>query len=110
MVERLIEYARGQFKLDQRIKGSEITLRDSYEQYKKTKGHEHPSFLELPECPEELTHIYFWYCELSSSERLSYSELNNWSTLTQRHITSWEVDVLMLLDRAYWSVVYENQQ
>ena len=36
---------------------------------------------------------------------LTFTEIANWSKLTQQNLLAWEVDLLRTLDRLYWSVI-----
>ena len=53
----------------------------------------------LPTCPPELYYIWVYFCELCSTGTPTYSEIDSWSRVTNRSVTSFEVQVIMKLSQ-----------
>lgn len=58
--------------------------------------------MEHGECPESFIYLWQWYIEVKGSEKLTYTELKNWSELTCVNVEPFEVEILKTLDRIYW--------
>lgn len=74
----------------------------------KTTGVKPKELSEQPDLPEELRYLWEWYLELRSSQLLTFSEIHFWSELTQKRLRGWEVELLRILDRIYWNVLYDK--
>lgn len=85
-------------------KGSKISLRNHLKQVEKTLKRKPAQLADQPDFPKELSYIFDWFLELKSSDRITYTEIRNWSELTYQFPLAWEVDVLKGLDRVYWKV------
>lgn len=101
----MAEYATAEFKLERIPKGGNITVRTSLEQVAKSTGKRPKDLDHGKPLPEELVYLWEWFVSVHSNERLSYSELNNWSDLKSVNLRPWEVDAIMKLERIYWSTV-----
>jgi hypothetical protein len=73
-------------------------------QVEKTTGKK-PDLLVQPEFSKELGYIWGWYLDMRSGEVLTFTEIKNWSELTQQKLLAWEVDLIRTIDRVYWSCV-----
>lgn len=58
-----------------------------------------------PRLPQELAHLWRWFLELDSAGQLTFQEMESWSRLTCRKITSTEALVLRRLDALYTEVI-----
>lgn len=60
--------------------------------------------LEAPECPDELIHLWVWFCQLPLA--VTYSEIKAWSELTGHSPNDQEVQTLMQATQVYQKVIY----
>ena len=103
----LIEYAEHEFSLNKRQKDG-AALRDHLEIVHRQTG-KLPPQLESVDIPCVVVYLWQWFCELSGGRGyaeygplpLTYSEILAWAQLTGTEPTSWEVDVLKTIDRAF---------
>ena len=50
-----------------------------------------------PKCPEFWRFLWGWFLELQHLEKLTYTEIKNWSELMGRDVLPWQVDLLLKL-------------
>lgn len=62
-----------------------------------------PEGMESPECPEEVYHLWNMYHQIGNISPLTYTELKNWSELTAHPLAPYEAEMMIALDRIYWS-------
>jgi hypothetical protein len=60
--------------------------------------------LDAAECPDELLHVWIWFCLIPSP--LTYTEIKSWCDLTGNTPTADEVELLMLANNIYQRVQY----
>ncbi|WP_440056195.1 phage tail assembly chaperone [Pseudoalteromonas sp. T1lg65] len=89
-------------------KGARLTRKQALKQVWKTTGHKPAELAEQVALPDELAYLWQWYLELKSDKPLNFTEIHHWSSLTRKHLRSWEVDLLRSIDRIYWSVMHGN--
>lgn len=53
-------------------------------------------------------YILSWFYELFRGERLTYTEVMNWSRLTKRNLSAFDVDLLFTAERSWWKVKNDN--
>lgn len=75
----------------------------------KSRGKKPKQLEEIPDLPEELSYIWDWFREVFSANGLTYTELYHWSSLTGRNLHGWEAQLIMSLDRIYWSTHNEQR-
>ena len=63
---------------------------------------------ELPKAPEELLYLWNWWRDMSTGERLTFTEIKSYSDLTRANMQPHEVAVIRRLDFLYWSVSREH--
>lgn len=56
------------------------------------------------ELPEELGYAWVMWMECFTGNPLTYAELHSWSALSGNELAPWEVEILMAIDRTYWSI------
>lgn len=71
----------------------------------KASGKKPKQLEEQPTLPEELWHLWEWFLELNNPGELTFQEIESWSRLTCRNVTSTEAQVLRKLDRLYMEVI-----
>ena len=57
---------------------------------------------ELQKAPEELLYLWQWWRDIYTGERLTFVEIQAFSTLMGLKITPGEVAVIRRLDMIYW--------
>jgi hypothetical protein len=106
----LVDWASFQFWIERVPAGSSQSIRVSLEHVEATLGVKPKELENEPEFPECLRYVWDWYLGLFSGERLTYTELQNWSAVTKTPIAGWEAELLMSLDRARWKTSKEPAQ
>jgi hypothetical protein len=66
---------------------------------------EHAQLNDIPPIPEALKYIWEWYREIWTPERLTYSELMEWSRAVRVNLLPRETRVLMSINRAHVGIV-----
>ncbi|WP_445366286.1 phage tail assembly chaperone [Microbulbifer sp. ANSA001] len=97
-----MNWACCQFRLDKIPKGCKESLRQQLQQVQKTTGITPPE-LKAEQPPDGLIYLFHYYREIRGTEPLTFTEIQNWSQLTQRDISAWEVSVIRALDINFWA-------
>jgi hypothetical protein len=71
----------------------------------KQTGKKPQALIDQPELPTEVAYLWEWFLEIQSKETASYTEIENWSRLTQKHLIAFEVQAIRRLDSLYWQVI-----
>ncbi len=93
-----------------------LTLEQHLTSYWKQSGVLPPQ-LDIPPIPYELKYIWDWWCDLHKTRpvgmdegHITYTEIENWSTLLKISVTPFEVRCIMALDSAYIRFRIEQQE
>lgn len=113
----LVAYAESQFKLDKKVKGSDLTQREVLEQVERQTGITPPELEGVPELPEPASHLMAWFYDLSATRSvgmalnpISYTEIEAWARLTGNKPAPWEVSAIRQLDAAFLQSCHEDQR
>lgn len=60
-----------------------------------------PGELELPVVDNSVKHVWRWFLELYTGDKISYTEIMNWSLLMREHPTVAEIRLIQSIDHAY---------
>ncbi|WP_444942534.1 phage tail assembly chaperone [Microbulbifer sp. ZKSA004] len=51
-----------------------------------------------------MDYLLCYYREIRGTEPLTFTEIHNWSHLTRRDVSAWEVSVIRALDINFWAI------
>lgn len=92
--------------MDCHVSGGKITNRKNLDRVAKQTGQDSRKLYALPEIDLELLYLFGYYCNVKGQEPLTFQELGAWTRLTGTELTPGEVDLLFMLDTAF----YETRQ
>jgi hypothetical protein len=79
------------------------------EQVEKSRRRSDPAYnhpeLVLPELPAAVAHLWEWYLEIQTGERLTFGEIKAWAELTGREIAAHEAKALRSISFAHFSAI-----
>jgi hypothetical protein len=103
-VTELLDYAKNEFFLNSIVKGSKngTSQRKHLEQIAKVTRVEPPELQRSARVPEALHYLWKWYeNELIWNSPVTFQEIDAWSRLMLRPVTSIEVEILLTLDKLH---------
>ena len=93
-----------------------LTLETHLLNYWRQSG-EMPEQLNYPSVPYELEYVWGWWVSLHatrsigmSESPISYTEIQNWSTLLQINVNQFEVRCIIAIDSAYFTCRSKQQE
>lgn len=92
--------------MGQLVTGGKITNKEHLDRVAKQTGRDPEKLYDLPEIEQELLYLFRHYCNVKGQEPLTFQELDAWTRLTGTELTPGEVDILFMLDTAF----YETRQ
>lgn len=52
----------------------------------------------MPEFPNELRYLWYWWCEIHGKDLVTFGEILAWSTLKHIELEQFEVDTIRQID------------
>lgn len=98
----LLDYAKNELFLKSTVKGSKngTSQRKHLEQLAKSTRVEPPELQRSTRVPLALHYLWKWYeNELHWNSPVTFQELESWSRLTYRNLSSIEVEIIFTLDK-----------
>ena len=83
-------------------KNSKVSRLKQWQQVEKTTGIKPEAYSDKPELDEKLHYLWSTYLEIKRGvERISYTELNNYTIVTGTLLSSWECLTILKIDEAW---------
>ena len=113
MIEELLDYAEHEFSISKPDKNG-TSKREHLEQVERQTG-KTPEELIGPQFPTTVSYIWSAFLALSSARTsgfsgpnpLTYTEIQAWLNLTNRHLSSRDVEAIKRLDVVYLGIQHE---
>ncbi|MCQ9121568.1 hypothetical protein MUU45_001117 [Rodentibacter pneumotropicus] len=110
LVDDLLDYAKSEFELDKKPKGSDATNREHLQAIQEATGKQ-LSELNHPLPDEMVRYLLDYFYEIALSRQygmacnpILYAEIESWCRLTQRHLAQWELEVIKRLDMLWLQI------
>jgi len=115
LIAALMDYAEKHFSLQKVYQGQ--TILEHLHSVVDQTG-EVPEELELPPFPKAIDQVWYKFLEvhrgrtygMSGVNPISFQDLQAWSSVTGAHLSGWEIEVIMKLDRLWLESIKDDSE